>query len=65
MTRYEYSYPGKQPVLLFFFRVTQFLGEPANLIFHDLRWIARDELATFDFLEGDIEFLRGLAAGMW
>jgi 8-oxo-dGTP diphosphatase len=61
ITRYEYCYPGKFPIELIFIRVTQFSGEPRNLIFHEMRWEPPERLATFDFVEGDREFLRGLA----
>src|SRR5579859_2573495 len=30
ITRYEYCYPEKKPILLIFLRVTQFRGEPRN-----------------------------------
>jgi len=56
-TRYEYSYPGKAPFLLIFFRVTAFTGEPQNLVFHEMSWQTRDALAGFDFVEGDLQFL--------
>jgi 8-oxo-dGTP diphosphatase len=57
ITRYEYSYPGKNPILLIFFRVTEFDGEPVNLIFHEMRWEPPRELAGFDFVEGDLAFI--------
>ena len=60
ITRYEYCYPGKHPIELIFLRVTRFSGEPRNLIFHEMRWEAPERLATFDFVEGDRDFLRGL-----
>lgn len=55
--RYHYTYPGKDPIELLFFRVTAFAGEPRNLIFHDLRWERAAALAAYDFLEGDRPFL--------
>lgn len=55
--RYRYTYPGKAPIELFFFRVTAFTGEPRNLIFHDMRWEPAASLPAFDFLEGDRPFL--------
>src|SRR3954463_13507076 len=61
ITRYEYCYPGKYPIELVFMRVTQFSGEPRNLIFREMRWEAPEGLAAFDFVEGDREFLRALA----
>lgn len=60
---YEYAYPGKNPIRLFFFRVQSYRGEPQNLIFHEMRWEAPERLGGFDFVEGDREFLRSLAAG--
>ena len=59
MTRYFFTYPGKDPIELIFFRVREFRGEPRNLIFHDLRWHPASELAGLDFVEGDREFIRG------
>ena len=57
ITRYEYRYPGKDPILLIFLRVLKFSGEPRNRIFHEIRWETRESLASFDFLEGDRAFL--------
>jgi len=57
LERYPYSYPGKAPIELIFFRVTGFAGEPANLVFHEMRWEPRANLRGFDFVEGDTEFL--------
>jgi len=65
ITRYEFTYPGKPPVRLIFFRVTEFDGEPRNLIFEEMRWTPRQSLGEFDFLEGDIEFLRGISSGRY
>jgi 8-oxo-dGTP diphosphatase len=59
--RYEFTYPGKNPTLLIFLRVTSHEGEPQNLIFHDMRWEPPNRLASFDFLEGDRDFIRALA----
>jgi 8-oxo-dGTP diphosphatase len=55
--RYHYTYPGKDPIELIFFRITTFTGEPRNLIFHDLRWEPAAGLPAFDFVEGDRAFL--------
>jgi 8-oxo-dGTP diphosphatase len=61
--RYEYCYPNRNPLLLIFFRVSDFLGEPCNLEFEEIRWEAREFLPTFDFVEGDIEFVGRLSRG--
>ena len=62
IARYEYTYPGKAPILLLFFCLTGFAGEPRNLIFSEMRWEPPERLATFDFVEGDRDFIRSLAS---
>jgi 8-oxo-dGTP diphosphatase len=62
MERYSFEYPGRAPILLIFFRVTEFRGEPRNLQFDQMRWEPPDALPAFDFLEGDLDFVRRLAA---
>ena len=59
--RYEFRYPGKSPILLIFYAVTDFIGEPHNCVFDEMRWVAPGELPLFDFLEGDVEFVKRLA----
>ena len=63
ITRYPYQYQGRAPILLVFYRVRAFRGSICNLVFAELRWVARQELAALDWLEGDREFVRSLAAG--
>jgi 8-oxo-dGTP diphosphatase len=63
MARYEYRYPESAPLLLVFFRVTRYSGEPQNFEFTAIRWEARERLPEYDFLEGDAEFVRRLAGG--
>ena len=59
--RYEFCYLGKSPILLIFYAVTDFSGEPRNCVFEEMRWVAPCELPQFDFLEGDVEFVKRLA----
>ncbi len=59
--RYEYTYPGRTPILLVFFRVTEFSGEPRSLEFAEIRWEEPGRLPEYDFLEGDVDFVRRLA----
>jgi len=59
--RYEYCYPGKQPILLIFFRVTEFTGEPRNRVFEQIQWDTPASLCDYDFLEGDVDFVRTLS----
>jgi 8-oxo-dGTP diphosphatase len=65
ITRYEFTYPGKKPIALIFFRVTEFEGEPQNLIYREMRWEPRANLSEFDFVEGDREFIRAISAGVY
>jgi len=60
--RYEFRYPGMRPILLIFCVVTDFSGEPRNCVFEEIRWTEPATLPDFDFLEGDLEFVRRLAA---
>jgi mutator protein MutT len=57
--RYQYQYPGRSPILLIFYRVVDFDGEPQNLDFAQLQWVLARTLCDLDFLEGDLEFIRG------
>lgn len=59
--RYEFRYPGRSPILLIFYRVMEFAGVPRNCIFEDMQWVDAARLPGFDFLEGDVEFVRRLA----
>ncbi|HWE51654.1 MAG TPA: (deoxy)nucleoside triphosphate pyrophosphohydrolase [Bryobacteraceae bacterium] len=55
--RYEFAYPGKNPILLIFLEVTAWTGEVENRIFQTFVWERREALGGYDFLEGDAEFL--------
>lgn len=57
--RYDFQYPGRTPILLIFYRVVDFSGEPQNLDFEQILWASRERLRDYDFLDGDAEFLRG------
>jgi 8-oxo-dGTP diphosphatase len=63
ITRYRFQYPQRKAIQLVFFRVTEFEGEPKFGHFGEVCWAERTELPAFDFLEGDVEFVRELAAG--
>ena len=65
MARYEHHYPGKTAILLMFFRVLTFAGEPANHVFESIRWESRAKLPEYDFLDGDVDFVRRLARGLF
>jgi 8-oxo-dGTP diphosphatase len=55
--RYEFAYPGKQPILLIFLEVTAWRGNLENRIFESILWERAAALAVYDFLEGDARFL--------
>ena len=55
-------YGRGQFIRLQFYQVTEFSGEPINLQFEAIAWEYRLNLPNYDFLEGDIEFVRKLAA---
>ena len=57
ITRYEFAYPGKNPILLVFVRVHVWAGEMENRIFETVVWETRDRLGDYDFLEGDAPFI--------
>lgn len=57
IARYEYVYPGRDPILLVFHRITAFTGEPQNLAFERLVWEQPERLAAYDFLDGDVHFI--------
>jgi 8-oxo-dGTP diphosphatase len=60
ITRYEFQYPDRAPILLIFYRVNEFDGEPVNRAFESIAWDHPENLARYDFLEGDIDFIRTL-----
>jgi 8-oxo-dGTP diphosphatase len=57
LMRYEYQYPGRSRILLIFYRVLDFDGEPRSLDFDQIRWEQPQLLRNYDFLEGDTQFL--------
>ena len=62
IARYNYQYSGRAPILLIFYRVTEFEGEPCNLVFERIAWELPSRLPEYDFLDGDVEFVRKLGA---
>jgi 8-oxo-dGTP diphosphatase len=63
LARHQHQYRGRPPFLLVFLRVDSFSGEPRNNIFADVRWVKREDLTGYDFLDGDRDFVQALAAG--
>jgi 8-oxo-dGTP diphosphatase len=62
IANYQYAYTGKAPIQLIFYSVTEFEGLVANRVFERICWESRERLPYYDFLEGDTDFVRALAA---
>ena len=61
--RYEFQYAARNPILLIFHLVTDYRGEMTNEVFEQFRWESISNLPAYDFLEGDLDFVRRLARG--
>ena len=59
--RYDFLYTPQRVTRLIFFRVTDFSGDVRNLEFADLAWVRPERLPDYDFLAGDVDFVRRLA----
>ncbi|MFN0170668.1 MAG: (deoxy)nucleoside triphosphate pyrophosphohydrolase [Bryobacteraceae bacterium] len=59
--RYAFTYPGKNPIVLVFFRVRDYTGRLENRVFARIEWSSVADLPSYDFLEGDVAFVRRLA----
>ena len=59
----DHTYANGTSLALYFYRVDQFKREIQNRIFRDVRWIDRQELPTYDFLEADVKLVRDISAG--
>jgi 8-oxo-dGTP diphosphatase len=65
IVRYEHKYPRGAFIQLIFFRVLEFAGEPRNLAFERIAWELRERLPEYDFVDGDVDFVRRLAHGQY
>jgi 8-oxo-dGTP diphosphatase len=63
IARYEKSTRGKSPLLLLFHSIDSFTGEPAPVAFEQIKWVVPAELPSYDFLDGDLDFVRRIARG--
>ncbi len=59
----QHTYGNGNAVELRFYLVEKFAGEIQNRIFHDVRWVKKEELPGFDFLEADVALVKDIAAG--
>ncbi len=58
-----HTYRNGNGVELHFFLVEAYDGDIENRIFKDVRWVQRDTLPNFDFLEADKTLVEEIAAG--
>ena len=61
----SHTYPNGRTVMLQFFHVPSFRGDIVNTQFQALAWVKLTNLPTYDFLEGDVDFVVALASGKW
>jgi len=59
---YDFRYRPETLTRLTFFRVTEYSGEITNLDFSALAWERLEDLPKYDFLAGDVEFVKRLAS---
>jgi len=59
----QHTYANGASLALYFYRVDEFKNELENRIFHDVRWVDRNELPTYDFLEADVRLIKDISAG--
>ncbi|MBI5280568.1 MAG: NUDIX domain-containing protein [Candidatus Solibacter usitatus] len=63
IARYEHSVSGRPPLILLFHRVDEFSGEPEPRTFERIVWELPGALPEYDFLDGDLDFVRRIARG--
>lgn len=61
IARYEQRVSGRPPLVLLFHLVEAFQGEPQPRTFQQIAWAPAEALPGYDFLDGDIDFIRRLA----
>jgi 8-oxo-dGTP diphosphatase len=62
IARYEQATRRRSPLLLLFHSIESFIGEPQGITFEQIRWEDPARLPEYDFLDGDLDFVRRLAA---
>ena len=63
VARFRHEYKSGNAVELRFYAVLEYTGEIENRIFREVKWVHRQRLPSFDFLEADLPLVRELAAG--
>ena len=60
---HNHAYADGPDVSLSFYQVLDYQGVIKNLVFEQIAWSSLAELASFDFLEGDLPLVNQLAKG--
>ncbi|HNY41878.1 MAG TPA: (deoxy)nucleoside triphosphate pyrophosphohydrolase [Bryobacteraceae bacterium] len=63
LARYEHVTKGRGPLLLLFLQVDRCEGVPKAEAFEEIRWEESGSLLDYDFLDGDLDFVRRLSRG--
>lgn len=63
IARYEQATRRRSPLLLLFHSIDSYAGEPQGITFEQIRWEDPARLPEYDFLDGDLDFVRRLAMG--
>jgi 8-oxo-dGTP diphosphatase len=61
--RHTHYYPRRVTIQLVFYAVKEFGGEPQSIAFENIVWESPERLTAYDFLDGDLDFVKRLAAG--
>jgi 8-oxo-dGTP diphosphatase len=59
----RHDYNSGSSVELHFFLVEEFAGQIQNRIFHDVRWVSKEEMPAYDFLQADVALVQDIACG--
>jgi 8-oxo-dGTP diphosphatase len=59
----RHTYGNGGAVELHFFVVEEFQNAVQNRIFRDVRWVSKEEMPGYDFLEADVSLVKDIAAG--
>jgi len=63
ISRHTHYYPRRATIQLNFYAVKEFGGEPQSIAFENIVWESPERLTAYDFLDGDLDFVKRLAAG--
>jgi 8-oxo-dGTP diphosphatase len=59
----RHTYGNGGAVELHFFVVEEFQNAVQNRIFRDVRWVGKEEMPGYDFLEADVALVKDIATG--